>query len=84
VVEVELPGADEPRELETPLEVEVPEFDAVELMTLVEYAAIPAASTTTTIAAIQVGRIGYRFCGHSFLKPWLQCSIGVCQRCTLE
>jgi hypothetical protein len=50
---------DEPRELEKSLGVEIPELDAIDPMPPLEYAAIPAASTTTTTAAIQAGRIGF-------------------------
>lgn len=50
---------DEPRELEWSFEVEVPELDAVDPVLPTEYAAMPAEiTTTTTIAATKVGRIG--------------------------
>lgn len=84
VDEVELPGTDEPRELEWSLGVEIPELEAVDPMLTAEYDTIPAASTTATIAAIHVGRIDYRSCGHRLLNPWFQCSITVCQHCTLS
>jgi len=76
VDEIELPETDEPRELEMPLEVEVPEFDAVVPMIFAEYVTIPAAAATTTIATIHVGRMNHCCCGHSFLNPWCQSSIG--------
>jgi hypothetical protein len=64
-----LPETDEPRELRFSLEVENRELDAVDPTLSAEYAAIPAASSTTTIAAIQVGRMGCRYYGRSLLNP---------------
>ncbi|MDG6978675.1 MAG: hypothetical protein JRN58_06315 [Nitrososphaerota archaeon] len=84
-VEVELPEGDDPIELELAASVaEIPELEAVDPVLSTEYTAIPAASTTATIAAIQVGRIGGCSCGRSFLKPWFQCSVAAASvvRCT--
>src|ERR1700733_6758969 len=71
---------DEPRELEWSLEVGIPELDDVDPMPSTEYAAIPAASTTTT-AAIQVGRIGCLLWSLP-LERLATVFYRVCQHCT--
>jgi hypothetical protein len=60
----------EPSELDWTPAVEIPGLDAIESTLSIEYTAIPTVSTTTTRAAIRVGRIGYCSCGRSFLKLW--------------
>ncbi|MGH9920559.1 MAG: hypothetical protein ACRD6W_17035, partial [Nitrososphaerales archaeon] len=76
---IELLETDEPRELEWSPRVEVPELIAVDPLLSAEYAATPATTNTkTTIAAIQVSRIGYCSRGRSFMNPWVQCSIRKC------
>jgi hypothetical protein len=53
ICEVELLVAEEPREPDSLLAVEIPELEAVGPMLSAEYTAIPAASITTTTATIR-------------------------------